>query len=465
LTSSVVPRLATPRDHSRTTDAVAGAFVAHVSGREWLPWQRAAADVIGERLPDGRYAYPVVVVMVPRQCGKTTFVFDLAIGRCLENHDYRAAYTAQTGHVVTERFGDRFTELSGTPLAPRAVMRRSAGTERVSITATRSYVKAFPPLDGALRGSALDLVVVDEAQEVNDALGAALDRTILPTFSTRRRRQLILVGTAGTDASGYLRRYLEAARAGEPGFAVIEYGAHDGDDLDDESMWERRHPGLGLLTDLDTMRTYRTAMGAAGFAREYLNVWTRATSYSIPPEAWANTQHSADMPPGRLCLGIDVDLDRTVAAIAVAGADRHLELAELLAPDQAAARAAELAERASCPIALDASGPVATILDELRRLIPESAHKRRLLVMHTPDAAVAAAGLLDDITNGAVSIWPHPALDDAVAAAMTRTIGDGFTWSRRHSAASIAPLVALGAARWGYERLPPEPARPLVLSA
>ena len=326
-------------------------------------------------------------------------------------------------------------------------------------------MKAFPPIDGALRGSALDLVVVDEAQEPSDALGAALDRTILPTFTTRPRRQLILVGTAGTDASGYLRRYLDAARAGEPGFAVFEWGAHDGDDLDDERTWTARHPGMGTLTDLDTLRTARAAMGAAGFAREYLNVWTRVASHAIPPDAWAAVQHTDDMPPGRLCLGVDVDLDRSGAAIGIAGPDRHVELVDLVPPDRAAARLVEISDRAAAPIAIDGVGPVGTVLDELRRLIPAGQHARRLLVMKTQDVAVAAAGLLDDITAGTLSVWPNPALDDAVAAAVTRDLGEGFAWSKRGSAASIAPLVAIGAARWGHDHLPPEPARPEVFSA
>ena len=428
-----------------------------------MPWQRSAADVLGELLPDGRYAYPIAVVMVPRQCGKTTFVFDVAIGRALERPDYRAAYTAQTGHVVTERFGDRFTEISGTILAGRLTTRRSSGTERIT-TPGRSYVKAFPPIDGALRGSALDLVVVDEAQEVDDRLGAALDRTILPTFTTRARRQLLLIGTAGTDASAYLRRYLDAARAGEPGFAVIEYGAEDADDLEAEATWIARHPGLGALTDLDTLRQARAAMGPAGFAREYLNVWSRVSSHVIPPDAWAELQVEDDLPAGRLCLSVDVDHDRATAAIAVAGAEGHLELLELLPPEAAAGRVLELAEAAGAPIALDSVGPVATVLDDLRRLIPPAQHERRLLVMHSQDGAVAAAAHLHDNPAGALSIWPNPALDEAVAAATIRKLGEGFAWSKRASSAPLAPLVAIGAARWGFAHLPPEPARPQVFS-
>ena len=452
-------------DPSRPTDGAAGAFVAHLAGRPWLPWQRHAADVLGERLPNGSYAYPVAVVVVPRQCGKTTFVFDVALGRALELEDYRAAYTAQTGHVVTERFHDRFDELSRTILERRLTRRRSAGTERIASPATRSYVRAFPPLDGALRGSALDLVIVDEAQEVNDALGAALDRTILPTFTTRARRQLILIGTAGTDSSGYLRRYLDAARAGEPGFAVFEWGAHPEDDLEAESTWTACHPGLGVLTDLVTLRTARVAMGAAGFAREYLNVWTRTASHVVAPETWAAVQKADDLPAGRLCVSIDVDVDRTSAAIAIAAAGRHLELVELVDVDEAAARVLAIAEAANAPIAIASAGPVATVLDELRRNIPAAQPERRLVVLRAGDEAIAAAGLLDELTAGTVSIFPSLALDDAIAGATIRKVGDSFVWGKRTSSSSIAPLSALGVARWGFDHLPNEPARPVVHSA
>jgi phage terminase large subunit-like protein len=195
--NSVRPRRITPRDPSRTTDGAAGAFVAHLHGRPWKPHQRAVADLIGEQTAAGGYAYPVCVILFPRQTGKTTFAFDLALGRALEQRDYRAAYTAQTGHVTTERFGERMAELAATPLGRRARIRRSQGTERIAFG--NSYLKAFPPRDGALRGSALDLVIVDEPQEIDAELGVQLDQTILPTFTTRRRRQLILIGTAGTD--------------------------------------------------------------------------------------------------------------------------------------------------------------------------------------------------------------------------------------------------------------------------
>ena len=313
----MAPRWATPRDPTRPSDGAAGAFVAHLYGRPWYPHQRLAADVLGELTPAGRYAYPIGVILLPRQTGKTTFVMDLALGRAKVHHDYRVAYAAQTGHVTTERMGERMAEIVDGPLGTTARLRRSAGTERVTLG--RSYVKAFPPKAGALRSNALDLVIVDEAQEHGDILGEQLDLTIIPTFTTRPRRQLILVGTAGTDASGYLARYLEAARAGAPGYALVEYGALEGEDTDDETLWPLRHPGLAAgLTDTDALRTARTTMGPAGFAREYFNVWTRTAVRVFDPDAWAAVQAPGTVPAGRVCLSFDVTPERDGAAVAVA---------------------------------------------------------------------------------------------------------------------------------------------------
>jgi hypothetical protein len=453
----VPPRLATPRDHDFTTDGAAGAFIARLHRRRWLPWQRAAADVIGERTPDGHYRYPIAVVTVPRQCGKTTWALDLAMGRCLRYPDYRVAFTAQTGHAVTERFRERMDEITSSQLHGSVHIRKSAGTERFTL-GDGSYVKAFPPKDGALRGSAADLVIVDEAQEHGTVAGGALDHTILPTFTTRPRRQLILVGTAGTDASDYLRRYIDAARAQKTGYAIVEYGARTGQDLDDEQVWIATHPGLGDLTDLSALRTAREAMGPAAFIREYLNVWTRTGDRVINPADWSAVQNPAAEPAGRLCFGFDVLTDRTGAAIVVADDTGFIEVIEQqhntswLVP-----RLLELQTKHGAPIACDRWGASGPAVDELERA------GATVLLMSSGDVGNAAAGMLDAITHQQLRVRTSPVLSEAVAGAAQRAIGDtgGFAWSRRASAAPVAALVAASNALWGARHNPP-PVKPAV---
>ena len=246
----------------------------------------------------------MAVILVPRQCGKTTFALDLAIGRCLAeaNRDripYAVAYTAQTGHVTTERMTERMAQLGSTSIARRAKLRRSQGTERITFR-NEAFVKAFPPKPGALRGSTLDLVIVDEVQEIPAELGVALDQEILPTQQNRPRRQVILIGTAGTDASAYLARHLAAARAGAPEYALLEYGADDADDVTDPDVWDRVHPGLAAgLTDRAALSTALAVMGPDSFAREYLNRWLTVSDRVIAPADWAAIRHRDGTPADR----------------------------------------------------------------------------------------------------------------------------------------------------------------------
>jgi hypothetical protein len=457
------PRLATPRDPAYPTDGVLGAFVAHLHGRPWKPYHRQVADVIGEHTPDGRYRYTIVVITWPRQCGKTTFAFDLALGRGLQQTDYRCAYCAQTGHKTTERFGERFEELEGSPLATHVRPRRSQGTERIRLPG-RSYLKAFPPKPGSLRSDALDLVLVDETQEHDELLGLALDQTIIPTFTTRPRRQLILIGTAGTDSSAYLRRYLEQARAGEPGYAVFEFGAEDADDfVHDEQLWPIRHPGLATgLTDVDALRQARATLGPAGFLREYGNVWTRTSDRALDPADWAAVQadpNQVPRPSGLVCFALDVEADRSSAAIDVASPAGYLEVVEHSPGlDWAAARLLELQARYAAPIAVYRYGAAGVVVDELERA------GAQLLIMNAGEVANAAAGFSDRVTTRTLQVIPNPALTAAVDGAVRRALGDtgGFHWSRRGSAAPVAPLVAGSNALWGALHLPPPDIKPAV---
>jgi hypothetical protein len=403
--------------------------------------------VLGELLPNGSYAYPIGVVLFPRQTGKTTFVMDVALGRCLMYPDYRCAYAAQTGHVTTERMVERMAELADGPLASRVRMRRSAGTERVTLPG-RSYVKAFPPKAGALRSNALDLVMVDEAQEHGTVLGQQLDLTILPTFSTRPRRQLILIGTAGTDASDYLLRYLGRSRAKTPGYCVIEYGALEGEDIEDETLWEYRHPGIAAgLTDAAYLRSMRAAMGFAGFGREFFNVWSRTTDRSIDPADWAAVQDPAAAVTGdTVALGFEVDPGRGSAAIAIADTNGAVELVDQHdGTDWLTARLLGLQTTHGYPIACTRYGAAGPTVDTLE------AAGATLVTLSSGDAQNACGSIADAIRDRTLKVRPSPALTESVEGAAQREIADtgGFVWARRDAASNPAPLIAATWARWG----------------
>jgi hypothetical protein len=405
--------------------------------------------------------------MVPRQCGKTTWVFDDTLGRCLEEPDLHCAYTAQTGAQASERFGERLAQLPSTPLATYIHGRRSQGSERMTVRsltgATPSYVKAFPPRDGALRGSALDRVMVDESQGVNELLGVGLDQTILPTFTTRPRRQLLLIGTAGTDDSVYLARYLALARGGAEGVALVEYGASEDDDPEDPAVWWRVHPGLAAgLTDEAALRSALQVMGRESFAREYLNVWASSGTRLVPLKVWNACRRvkAAPRPGVSPVLAVDVAADGSATAILACWPDLDgVPVLEVVAYapgiDWAAARLDELRRKHRLPQVLaPGEGPVLPVVDAARRL---GVTVRQLT---PPEYATACQATKDAIDRAALGHRNEQALNEAVKGAAKRPIGDGgWGWGRRTSTADVCPLSAASVAHWGNQR---RPARPVV---
>jgi hypothetical protein len=435
-----------------------------VLGRPWKPYQRYIADVAGELLPTGEYAYPVVIVWLPRQTGKTTVVYDELLGRGRMYANYRCRYSTHKGTITSERFADWFLELERNPrLMDQLKLRKSRGSEGVLWKARGSYFQAFPARDSALRSAALDAVVVDEAQEHDEILGEALKRTITPTFSTRRRRQLWIVLTAGTDSSTYAADYIGRALAGEPGVALFDYGCPDDVDPYDETRWHTWHPGLAYgLTDHAALRV-ALAEGRDSFESEYANRWRRMRRRLVNPDAWRAVALPPDAtrPAGRLCLSVHVEADRSLTAIGVGAAGGYLELVELRpGVDWAAGRILELQAAHGAPVALDRHGATGTVAEALELAGATTVPMRAL------DVANATAGLLDAIASHAVRIYPAAALDEAVPGAATRRLGDtgGMAFSHRDSATPVAPLVALAHARWGYEHLAPPEIRPAVFA-
>lgn len=453
----MLPRHDVPRDPALYSDGALVRRFAIARGRPLIPWQAHAADVIGQRIPDPdlpggwRYRYPVAVIAVPRQCGKTSLAFDIALGRGLHEPDYRAAYTAQTGTVVTDRFGEQRLEIASSRLAPFMALRASAGTERISILPRSSYVKAFPPKDGALRGSALDLVVVDEAQEHEAGLGDALDATIIPTFTTRPRRQLLLFATAGTDSSGYLRRYRDLGLAGE--IALLEYGALPGEDPLSPAIWSARHPGLGTLTDLGALEIALRTLGPDAFRREYLNLWTSGAVRLISSELWSAAQDPALSRPRRITLGVDASPDRERAAVAGSWLDDagRVCLAVLWSgrADHLRTAADRISSELSAPVAFDhySAGPTA----------------HRATSWHSisaRDLASASALILQSANTQTLRVAPDEELTAAIMGAAIRDVGSGggFTFTRRASSrVNLTPLMAAVIATAGRLGAPAEP--------
>jgi hypothetical protein len=214
------------------------------------------------------------------------------------------------------------------------------------------------------------------------------------------------------------------------------------------------------------MRSALDDLGPEGFARAYGNQWDRGEAAALIPDTdWRACRDTGTVKPPagtRCALGFDTELHGADAAVALAWVDGpKLRLLVEVRPatgwlaDRVEELAAAWGVREVC---YQKGGPAGHVADELSR------NKRvKLAPVAGADYPAACAWLLDAITGRRLAIAPHPALNDAAAAAVRRPSGDAWLWGRRSAATSLAPLVAANMAGWGCLHPPGRPARSVMV--
>lgn len=452
-----------------------------------MPWQRQVADVALEVTDDGSWAYRTVIVTVQRQAGKTTLLGPVNLHRCLTVRDGRCWLTAQRRQDARDTWRDVATRVSRSPLASLIDVRLSNGSESLTFP-TGATFRVFAPAEDALHGKANHLVGVDEAWAFDTAQGTALEAAILPTFTTTGG-QLWLVSTAGTAESTWLRSFVDRGRAAVDSgrretVAYFEWSLDDAAallvsaGLDSDATPAARsaafdallaaHPAAQTTLRVDALEQAAATMTPGEFLRAYGNRWTATADRVIADHLWAAVRVDAGWTPpeaGSLALAFDVSVDRADGAVAAAwrpdptGPLRVDVIDARPGTGWVAARVRELVTRWRVPaVGYDAAGPALDVADQLGRAgVPLAPTTGR-------QYAAACAAFLAGVTDRRLEHPGRPSLDDAVAAASTRPLGDAWAWSRRGSAGSIAPLVAATVAGWTFDHRPAPAARPVVVA-
>lgn len=439
--------------------------MAEALGWPLMGWQRYVADVAGEIDPaTGLFAYAAVGLTVPRQSGKTTLTGATMEHRTLYRPRQRVWYTAQTREIARDwLLNEHVPGLRLSPLNPYAKVRRAQGSEGIGYP-HESLLRIFAPLPTALHSKQSDLVVLDETWAHDLERGRQLDQAIVPTQATRPGAQVWKVSTAGDEGSLWLWDTVKRGRAAvaegrRDGVAYFEWACPDDLDPCSPSSWERFHPAYGITIGVAQMRAALDELGPAGFARAYGNRWPEGMGESaapkIPPGRWALVQTSpvSSVPDGvQVALGFDTARDRSTGAIAVAWRDRALGLRCELVDTRPGTgwlgeRLGSLAGRwGPVGVGYDAGGPALDIADALATAgVPTLAIRGR-------DWGAACASWLAAITERRIRVGEHPALAAAAEIAPGRDVGDGgWSWYRRGSIASIAPVIACTAACWALD--------------
>lgn len=449
------PRFATKRTPGRPTRGGEIAAIAEALGLPFMPWQRLAADIIGEYDPlTGLPTWRTVPLLLPRQSGKTTLMLAVILHRALMwGRPQRIAYTAQTGIDAKNKMKkDWFGVLKSSPLASALDKTWEGVAETAILFKGGSRVDAVNTSEKSGHGMVIDLAIVDEAFADDDF---RREQALRPAMATRPDAQLIIISTAGTDKSVYLKQLVENGRSaaieGSRSMAYLEWSAPDGANPRDPNALLLCNPSIGYTQTLETLMSDIEALdNESEVRRAYLNQWTKADDRIIPEHVWRAQVADDVVPQIPVVLSVDVRPDRSSGAVAAADADGRVEVGDHRAgvgwiPD----RVVELSQRLNAPVVIDAYGPAGNLADVLEG-------RGVSVVRYGANQLAQACGTFYDlVADHRLSVRRHEGLDVAVAGARRRTLGDAWAWARKDELTDISPLVAATLAVH-HARKPPE---------
>lgn len=458
----------------RGTNIATAHYGADAMGKPLTPQGEEVAAVLNARRPDGRRAYTEVVVMMPRRATKTTAIYAELIGRCAATPGLTVLVTAQDGTRAREILRHTImADLQSAGFLRRglATFRLANGSEAIEFF-NGAMIKAIPPVPGVFRSKAADVILIDEAGEIEADLGHALIAAALPLMDTRPDAQLIVAGTPpeAVGESGFLWDELqEALDTKIKDTGVVAYRllpdqsaalvAEDGTLTMDVRTMRRVHPGIGTVTTLATIRKRFDKLVARGklaeFEREYGCKFTAdATTGAIDPGKWAACDGGDQLPerPDRVGLAYDIEPDGSYAALVAAWRDgdgvANLELLDYREgsdwlPNQA--RTAGRRHRAA--VAHDAIGVNLDAAQVLTRL------RTRTVPIQLRYLQAAEARFVREIETRNLRHYAQPDLTAAARSAAWRPVGDtGRLIGRKASSGPACPIVAAAVALWQFDQ-------------
>lgn len=445
-----------PSEPSETGDLAVR--LAAQAGLELDEWQQfVLRHSLAER--GDRWAAFEVGLIVSRQNGKGAVLEARELAGLFLLDEQLILHSAHEFKTAKEAFRRIARLIQNTPAFDRRVRRvhTAIGNEMIELKSGQR-LQFVARSGGSGRGFSGDLVVLDEAQHLNDdAMGA-----LLPTLSARRNPQVMYAATAGKETSIQLGRIRERGLLGDdPSLAFFEWSVDEGDyDTADPAAWAMSNPGLGIRISPEYIDNERRSLDPATFARERLGVGTYPTDLAdvwavIPKAAWdALADNNSDL-EDPVCFAVDVSPEARSASIAVAGTPGGGRLfVELLKSDRGTSWVKDELLRLDrqwdpCAIVVDVGGPAGSLVTELQQA------GLRVVNPRVGEIAQACGQFYDAATDSRTlrhlgDVASQRPLRLALAGAQKRPLRDAWAWDRQHPSVDISPLVAATLAAWGW---------------
>ena len=293
------------------------------------PWQQFIVwALFGWKLENGLRRFRTAYIETPRKNGKTLLAAGL--GLYLAFVDGEPA--AEVYSAATKRDQARISHNDATMMVRNSPQIKRLVKSVKDNLSDRKTASKFEPLGrdaDSLDGLNVHGVIADE---VHAWKGRDMWDILETATGSRRQSLMVAITTAGFDRRSLcwqLHDYAEKVNSGlveDDSFFGIIYGLDEGDDWEDERVWFKANPNLGVSKKLEDMRQNAARakeMPAAlnSFLRLHLNVWTQAATRWISPEAWGKCGSwpvvERELEGRRCYAGLDLSSVYDVSALAL----------------------------------------------------------------------------------------------------------------------------------------------------
>ena len=294
-------------------------FLRHFKG-EWRgvpfelePWQKFIVGcVFGWKRADGTRRFRIVYIEVPRKNGKSTLAAGVGLNLFIADSEPGAEiYSAATSRDQAKITHDIATQMvkASPPLRNRIKVFRNNLSVEETISKYEPLSADYNTMDGLnVHAAIIDELHAHKSRGVWDVLDTAT--------GSRRQPLIFAITTAGTNQEGICyeqRGYtLEVLKETVDDDSLFGYVAtlDEGDDWQDEKVWGKANPNLGVSVKLDDLRRKaKRAKQVPGlvnpFLNKHLNVWTQQTDRWLSLEVWDQNAGIVDEEKmrGRKCYG------------------------------------------------------------------------------------------------------------------------------------------------------------------
>ena len=444
------------------SDGMKAAKLLRVGGLTLDPWQIDILDDWLGMTASGRWASTTCGGSVPRQNGKTLLLQSRAAAGMLL-YGEEVIYTAHLQKTATETF-EELREFFENPKIIKHVkeVKTALGREQI-ILKNGARIKFLARTRNGGRGQHGDLLIIDEAQEIDENAQASF----LPAISASLNPQTIYTGTPpDPTAPGIVFRGIrKKALDGETSrTSWFEFSVDDIGNVSERERWAACNPALGRRILLSTIESECEQMDPDTFARERLGWWspvfTQEIEKAIDPEAWNACASMAPKPEGKTAYAVKFASDgsETVLCGAVIPKDGPARVT-LIDRKPAGYGTKWVADwlnqrygKAAC-VVIDGRNGVEMLID---RIADTWRYKDSVIKASANDMIAAVSVLTDGLADKSFTWYqPQEDLSESALSSIKRPIGKGWGFGGDNS----APIEAAALALWGAKTSKRDPSR------